>query len=157
MKITFRPITEADKPFLCELYASTRLDELAATGWSDEEKQNFLTMQFEAQHSHYMTHYPEANFDIILQAEQSIGRLYLDKWEDEHRLIDIALLPEYRNKGLGTKLMKEILAEAAAEAKAVRIHVEHFNPALRLYERLGFTKLEDKGVYYFMEWHNANT
>ncbi|MEZ5594484.1 MAG: GNAT family N-acetyltransferase [Gammaproteobacteria bacterium] len=111
-------------------------------------------MQFRAQHAHYQTHYPSARFDLILQNRQAIGRLYLDQWDDEYRLIDIALLPEHRNKGLGTQLLHDILAQAASQGKAVRIHVEHFNPALRLYQRLGFRQLEDKGVYLFMEWRD---
>ncbi|RMF80917.1 MAG: N-acetyltransferase [Chloroflexi bacterium] len=152
MNISFRPITDDDMPFLSRLYASTREDELAATPWSADEKAAFLQMQFMAQHTHYHEHYPDASYDLILADGEPIGRLYIDRWEDEIRLMDIALLPEHRNKGLGTRLMNDILDEARQKKLPVRIHVEKFNPALRLYQRLGFYELEDKGVYLFMEW-----
>ena len=152
MELAFRPIENADLPFLQRLYASTRTEEMALSGWNEAQIEEFLALQFRAQHEHYQKHYPNARFDLILSNDKPIGRLYLDNWDDEYRLIDIALLPEYRNRGLGSRLLQQILQQAASEDKAVRIHVEHFNPALRLYQRLGFRLLEDKGVYQFMEW-----
>ena len=134
------------------LYASTRADELAQTPWSDEEKQSFLDMQFQAQHAHYQKHFPEASYQIIEQIGEPIGRLYLDRRPDELRIIDIALLPEKRGEGIGGVLMRNILDEAAIAGKPVRIHVERNNPAMHLYERLGFQKVEDQGVYWLMEW-----
>jgi ribosomal protein S18 acetylase RimI-like enzyme len=150
--LTFRPIGPEDAAFLYKVYASTRADELALTDWDEAQKEAFLTMQFNAQHQDYQANYTDADFLIILLGDRSIGRLYLDRLETEIRIIDIALLPEYRNSGIGTALLKDILAEAARVGKPVRIHVEMFNPAFRLYQRLGFRKLEDRGVYYFMEW-----
>jgi len=66
--------------------------------------------------------------------------------------VDLALLPPHRNAGIGTAILRDLLAEAAVAQKPVRIHVEKFNPALRLYARLGFAPTEDKGVYLFMKW-----
>jgi len=150
--IQFRPIQDYDLPFLAKLYASTRQEEMAATGWSEKQIAEFLAMQFSAQHHHYQQNYPNARFDLILDGDDPIGRLYLDEWDDEFRLIDIALIPTHRNRNLGTRLLHDVLGRAEAAGKAVRIHVEHFNPALRWYQRLGFYELEDKGVYCFMEW-----
>jgi GNAT superfamily N-acetyltransferase len=152
VSVTRRPIGPQDMDFLADLYASTRADELSIVDWDEEEKAKFLKMQFDAQHAHYQEHYGNADFDIILYDGEPIGRLYLERMKDEYRLIDIALILEYRNKGLGSQLMRELLDKAADEGIPVRIHVEKFNPALRLYERLGFRTLEDKGVYLFMEW-----
>ena len=149
--ITFRPITPADEPFLCRLYASTREDELSVVPWSDTEKETFLTMQFNAQHKFYQEQFKQADFDLILLDGEPIGRLYLDCREDEFRIIDIALLPEYRRRGIGSKLLKKILKDAETAVLPVRIHVEHNNPALNLYNRLGFRQIEDKGVYLLME------
>ncbi len=149
---TFRPITDADIEFLARLYASTRADEMAVVPWSDEEKATFLRSQFEAQHRFYQDTFRDAEFDLVLDGDDPIGRLYLDRRADEHRLIDIALLPEHRGRGLGTILMRRVLDEAAAAGKMVRIHVEHNNPAMRLYRRLGFERIEDQGVYHLMEW-----
>ena len=150
--VAFRPMTEGDLDFLRRLYASTREEELAQVPWSDEEKAEFLRFQFEAQHKHYQEHFPDAQYSVIELAGKPIGRLYLDRREDEHRLIDIALLPENRGGGIGGGIMRDVLAEAAAAGKRVRIHVERNNPAMRLYERLGFEKIEEQGIYHLMEW-----
>jgi ribosomal protein S18 acetylase RimI-like enzyme len=94
----------------------------------------------------------DASFDLILLDGQPVGRLYVARWSDEIRIVDIALLPAYCNRGLGTTLVRALQGEAAASGKPLRIHVERFNPALRLYERLGFRLVEDRGVYLFLEW-----
>jgi ribosomal protein S18 acetylase RimI-like enzyme len=151
-EIRFRRIRPADEPFLHRLYASTRQDELAQVPWSEAEKAQFLEMQFQAQHKYYLEQFTKADLGLILEGDQPIGRLYLDHRDDEIRLIDIALLPEHRGRGLGSRLMRDILAMAKKAGKAVRIHVEQFNPAQRLYQRLGFRKVQDEGPYYFMEW-----
>ncbi len=150
--ITFRFITREDKNFLRSLYASTREEELALTDWDDLQKEAFIGMQFEAQHSFYHEQFPNAEFQLILLDKEPIGRLYIDKREDEFRIIDIALLKEYRNKGIGSTLLKDILSRSSLASLPVRIHVEQFNPALTLYNRLGFHRIEENGVYYLMEW-----
>lgn len=150
--LSFRPATDLDLPFLSRLYASTRVEELAVTPWSTEQKAAFLQSQFEAQHAHYRQYYPEADWLVIGHGGDDIGRLYLARWPGQHRIIDIALLPEFRRRGLGAALMHDLLDEAAAVDKAVSIHVEKYNPAMRLYRRLGFVTTEDKGVYDLMHW-----
>jgi ribosomal protein S18 acetylase RimI-like enzyme len=150
--IRLRPVKPCDEPFLCAVYCSTRMEELAVTGWPDEQKQAFLEGQHRAQHQHYQTHYSNTEFSIILVDDAQAGRLYVARWPQEIRIVDIALLPEYRAQGIGSKLLLDILSEAADADLPVRIHVEIFNPALRLYERLGFRSIEDKGVYQLMEW-----
>lgn len=149
--IRFRPIQPQDLPFLFQLYASTRAEELAVTPWSDEEKQAFLEMQFNAQHQFYQERFATAQFDLILLEEQPVGRLYVERRADEIRIIDIALMPGQRNRGIGSQLLNDLLSEAAQAVLPLRIHVEQNNPALRLYQRLGFQHLEDNGVYYLME------
>jgi ribosomal protein S18 acetylase RimI-like enzyme len=149
---TLRPATEADCDFLQTLYASTRAEELAVTDWSEEQKAAFCRQQFDAQDAHYREHYPTAAFSIVERDGAAIGRLYVDRWTREIRIMDIALLPEHRGAGLGTGLLRGLMEEAAAAGKALSIHVEKFNPALRLYDRLGFRVKEDKGVYLLMEW-----
>ena len=151
-QVTFRPIRDDDLETLYRIYASTRQDELAQVDWQDEDKERFLRFQFDAQHKYYTEQFPDAELKMILLGGEEAGRLYLDRRDDEIRLIDIALLPEHRGRGIGGALMRDLLAEAEAADKLVRIHVERFNPALRLYERLGFRRVEDQGVYYLMEW-----
>ena len=150
--LRFRPIAEADLPFLARLYASTRMEELAVTDWSHGQKISFLQSQFDAQHAHYQKHYAGSEFFVIEQAGAAIGRLYLARWKSEHRIVDIALLPEFRRGGLGTALLSDLLDEAAAAGKAVTIHVEKFNPAMSLYRRLGFVAAGEEGAYDLMRW-----
>ncbi len=142
MSPTLRPITPADQDFLYGVYASTRADELAVTDWDDAQKAAFLQMQFDAQHQYYQEHYPEASFSIVLVDGEPVGRLYVARWPDQIRIVDIALLPAHRNQEIGTILLQALLAEGDAIGKRVSIHVERFNPALRLYERLGFRPAE---------------
>lgn len=138
--------------FLYRVYESTRWEELQQAPWSDEQRREFLMMQFQAQHQHYQQHYAEAKYQIIEITDQAAGRLYLDDCEKEIRIVDIALLPEYRNTGIGTQILKGILAQAKAKQVPVSIHVEKNNPALKLYQRLGFIIKEDVGVYWLMSW-----
>lgn len=155
--ISLRPITPEDDSFLAGLYASTRAEELAVTGWSDEEKAAFCRRQFDAQTAHYVENYPGASLQVIEKAGISIGRLYVARWEHEIRIMDIALMPEHRGSGIGTKLLRELQEEARAAGKSLTIHVERFNPALKLYERLGFKMTEDKGVYLLLQWSAATS
>ena len=150
-----RPMELGDEEFLFLVYASTRAEELAAVPWDAAQKEAFLRMQFRAQHTHYLSHYPEASYAVLFLAGQPAGRLYLDRRDEELRILDIALLPEHRNRGIGTALIREVMDEAASAGKPVRLHVESFNPAYRLYTRLGFTPISDTGVYTLMEWRPA--
>ncbi len=150
--ISLRPITEADQPFLYRLYVSTREEELSVVPWTEEAKEEFLRGQFEAQHKHYMSYFTGASFDLVARGEEPVGRLYVEERESELRVIDIALLPTERGQGLGRALMEEIQEQARSLGKAVRIHVETNNPAMSLYLRLGFSRVEDQGPYYLMEW-----
>jgi len=150
--VTFRPITPADTEFLYAVYASTRAAELAQVDWSESQKEAFLRGQFDAQHQAYQATYPGADFLVVLLRDQAVGRLYLTRRDHEIRIVDIALLPEHRNAGIGSAILADVLAEGARDDKRVSIHVEMVNPALALYRRLGFRQREVRGVYYFMEW-----
>jgi len=147
-----RAITPEDTPFLARVYASSRAQELALTDWNDEQKEIFCRRQFDAQSAYYAANYPEASFQIIERDGWPIGRLYVARWEKEIRIVDITLLPEFRGTGIGTKLLRELQEESRAAAKSLTIHVERFNRALALYQRLGFDQVEDKGVYLLMRW-----
>ena len=152
--VTLRAATSDDDAFLARVYAGSRAAELAAVSWTDDEKATFLQMQFGAQAQYYREHYTHTSFDVILLGAEPVGRLYVARWTDELRIVDIALLPEFCNRGIGSALLRQLQAEARAARKPLRIHVERFNPALRLYARLGFRQIEDKGVYLFLEWRS---
>jgi ribosomal protein S18 acetylase RimI-like enzyme len=119
--------------------------------WDDAQKDAFLRMQFDAQDAWWRENYAGASFDVILIEGEPAGRLYVHRGRSEIRIVDIALLPEHRGNSIGTRLLEGLLAEGEAGAKSVTIHVERENPALRLYERLGFSVAEDKGVYLLLE------
>jgi len=150
--VTYRPITDNDQEFLYSVYASTREAEMGLIDWDLKEKETFLRMQHAAQHRHYQEHFASAQFYVIMVDGAPAGRLYIDRRRDEIRIIDIALLPQYRGKGLGSSILKGIMNEGHDNDLPVRIHVEQYNPALRLYKRLGFKKIGDSGIYYLMEW-----
>lgn len=145
-----RPIHSEDREFLFRVYAGVRAEELALTDWDAAQKQAFLTQQFEAQHHHYQTHYPGARLDLILLEDTPIGRLYVARWREEIRIMDIALLPDYRNQGIGGELLRDLLKETTATNRRLSIHVERYNPALRLYRRLGFEPVGETGVYLLL-------
>jgi GNAT superfamily N-acetyltransferase len=150
--VGLRPATREDEPFLHTVYASTRADEMALVDWGEDQKAAFVQMQFNAQHRYYHEHFADAAFQIIECDGASAGRLYVARWPSEIRIIDIALLPEFRNRGIGSWLIGQLLAEAADSGKRVGIHVERMNPVLRLYTRLGFQQVADEGVYLLMMW-----
>ena len=147
------PVGTGEDDFLYRVYASTRLDELALVDWADEQKEAFLRMQFHAQTNHYRSQYPNAEYQIIRREDGiPIGRLIVDRSNNFIFLMDIALLPEFRNAGIGTTFMRGLMAEAAFTNQPVILHVETFNPAMKLYERLGFVKSAEQGIYHEMVW-----
>lgn len=154
--IAFRPMVEADLPFLASLYASTREAELAPVPWPEEQKHAFLLDQFAKQHDHYRRHYQGADYWVIERNHQPIGRVYVYRSPGEIRLMDIALLPEHRRQGLGARLLAELLDEADSSAACISLHVESDNPVKRLYERSGFVLVEQRGPYDFMVRPAAN-
>lgn len=151
-KLKLRGISDNDIPFLKNLYYSTRKSEMDLVDWTEQQKSDFLKMQFSAQHKHYTQYYPDASFEIIELEDVPIGRLYVDRRIGEIRIIDIALLPSHCGQGVGSQFLVKIMNEAETKNIPVRIHVENFNPALRLYERLGYNHIDTNGVYHLMEW-----
>lgn len=145
--VELRPASDEDREFFGRVYASTRTDELAQVPWTDQAKAGFLAQQFQAQTRHYEEHHGDASYDVVLVDGAQGGRLIVDRSTDAIQVVDISLLPEFRGRGIGTRLLREVLADD----RAVQVHVERNNPALHLYERLGFVIVEDTGVYLRLE------
>jgi GNAT superfamily N-acetyltransferase len=145
--ISYRTMTDGDLPFVAALYATTRANEIASTGWPPEMQAAFLDQQHRAQHFHYRTAWPDGEWLLIERDGAPIGRLYLAGQDDMLLLVDISLLPAERGAGLGTAILKDLLA---AESRPVELHVERLNPARRLYERLGFAIVEEDVIYLRM-------
>jgi len=151
--IAMRPIAPDDEPFLYNVFASTRADEMKLVPWNEAQKEAFLKQQFTAQRDYYLKHYPDAQYQIILLGERPVGRLYVHRIENEIRILDITLLPQYRGAGVGTPLIREIMSEAKRSGRAVSIYVDNFSPALGLFKRLGFSKIEESGISVLFKWN----
>jgi ribosomal protein S18 acetylase RimI-like enzyme len=151
-RISFRPETSDDAELLFLLYASTREQEMQMVDWPPGQKEEFLRSQFDAQTRHYKKNYDGAVYSIILVDGVPAGRLYLHERSDDLRIMDIVLTAEHRGSGIGSILLGDILERARGANQSVSIHVEQYNPALRLYERLGFRSIDTNGVYLLMKW-----
>ncbi|MEP6510456.1 MAG: GNAT family N-acetyltransferase [Dokdonella sp.] len=150
--ITLRSETPEDLPWLAALYAQVRADELAPVPWSAAAKEAFLLDQFQRQHAYYRSTYLGAEFLVVEREHTLIGRLYVHRGVHEIRLMDIALDAAQRGRGLGSLLLARLMVEAAAADKELTLHVEPENRARRLYARLGFRLIEERGVYHFLGW-----
>lgn len=145
--VTLRALHSDDMPFIEHLYAGSRANEMARSGWQAAQIAAFLSQQFHAQHTYYQTHYHDAQFLIIEQAGQAIGRIYMFWGPTTLNLIDITLLPEFQGQGIGSTLIEAQLRRADNQGLKVELFVESYNPAQRLYGRLGFHVCGDSGVY----------
>ncbi len=149
--LILREERDEDEAFLRELYGSTRRDELAPVGWTAEQTDAFLRMQFDLQRAHYRRHYPDASFQIVVMNERPIGRLYVHSSPHDVRVLDISLVPEVRAKGIGRSLLEQVFERAGGLAAPVTLHVAVDNPARLLYERLGFRIVSHDALNFFME------
>jgi ribosomal protein S18 acetylase RimI-like enzyme len=150
--IGLRPAVAADEPFLYRVYASTREQELQLFDWNDDQKTAFLQMQFGEQRLSYRQSFPGWGYDIISIGDQPVGRFFVHCGADAIRVVDLGLLPEYRNRGIGSALLKAVLEEADEADMAIHLHVKSFNRAMKLYERLGFRAVGTGGIHVEMEW-----
>jgi ribosomal protein S18 acetylase RimI-like enzyme len=148
--VALRVAHDGDRAFLADLYASTREAELAHVPWEPAAKRAFLHDQFALQHDHYVKNYVGAEFLVIENHGQPIGRIYLYRKNQEIRLMDIALVPEKRGQGIGGELVQALLTVADEDACEVTLHVEPNNPAIKLYDRHNFHLIENRGVYLFL-------
>ena len=152
--VRLRPEAESDLSFLLVLYRSTREQEVSMVPWTEGQKQAFVEMQFTSQRQHYLREYPGARLQVIERDAEPIGRLYVHERPDEIRIMEIALAPAARSQGVGGALLRSILDDGARSGRPVTIHVERFNPARRLYERLGFRNVSIESadsIYLLME------
>jgi ribosomal protein S18 acetylase RimI-like enzyme len=150
-RISLRPVVmPGDEDFLKNLYFSTR-DDLNLLPLEETQKKAFITMQYTAQNQHYAVQFPDANHDLILRDGNPAGRLLVDRGPNRIYLVDIALLPECRGKGIGTVIMNGLAEEAKNAGTVLSLHVMKTNPAARLYLRTGLTVTADDGMYLEMQ------
>ncbi len=150
--IALRSLEADDDAFLFEVYQSSRGEDLTSMGWDAERVRNFLETQYAAQQRFLKANYPQREDRIIMLDTQPIGRLVVERTDQEIRVVDVALLPQYRNSGIGTHLIRELLAEAARLGKPFRTQIIRSSTAIGLFERLGIVKIGETGSHYQMEW-----
>lgn len=151
-QLRLRPVEPADEAFLLSVYASTRADEMQRVPWNTEQKESFVRMQFAAQQRHYAAENPRASHDVILLQGSPVGRIYVDRRVDAIHILDITVLPQHRNQGVGSHVLGRLLTEARQLEKPVTIYVESFNPSISLFERLGFRKEREKDFQFLLKW-----
>lgn len=155
--VRLRPVEPEDEDFLLRVYAGSRADELALVPWDEEQKRAFVRSQFEAQHAQYYERFPDAEYNVILYRGHPAGRLWIGRTPEQIRLLDIAILPEFQNQGIGAALLKSLLAESEQSGLPLRHMVFKLNTAaLRFYGRFGFSQIEDVGAYIHMERRPAS-
>jgi GNAT superfamily N-acetyltransferase len=156
LNVSLRQVTPEDDEFLLAVYDSTRAEELAQVEWAPGQRAIFVTWQFELQRKEYDTRFPDARYQVILVDDEPAGRIWIGEDEAQIRLLDIGLLEQFQNRGVGTVLLKQLIAEAIAKNKLLRHTVFVLNNnAHRFYERLGFVVIEDLGGYKQMEWRGS--
>ncbi len=154
--LSLRQTESADEAFLETVYADTRRDELAIFNWRREQENAFFKMQFEMQTRAYRMQFPDAFYYIVEITKKPVGRLIVEHGEREIKLIDISLLAEFRNRGIGAVIIENLKAEAAAGGKSLFLRVLKTNmSAKRFYERLGFAVIENADLHFAMRWQNS--
>jgi GNAT superfamily N-acetyltransferase len=149
---TLRPETPEDQPFLAQLYATTRQQELDAAGLTGAIRDVFVAQQFRAQTSGYILSFPFAKRWIILAEATDVGRLIVSHTDSEIRVVNLALLPTHQGRGIGTQLIRDLQTQATNAKVPLRLHVTAGGPAEKLYQRLGFLRTEDPSIHVSMEW-----
>jgi RimJ/RimL family protein N-acetyltransferase len=154
-RLTLRPVTPDDEDTLLKIYASTREEEMKqAAEWSSEQKEMFLRWQLEMQRRDYEARFPQTDYQLILFDGKPAGRLWVARTPEQIRLLDIAILPEFQNRKIGTFLLRQLIRESEATATPLRHMIFKLNTeARRFYERLGFRLVEDERMYLLMERH----
>jgi len=152
-KIMLGALNESDHEALFQVFVDSREDLSAVVaGWDEFNKDTFLRIQFQAQQKQYHNSFPDARFEVIVTEDNIIGHIYVASINDELRLVDVNLLPLFRNRGIGSALLRDLLDEGEYSNKRVTLHVQENNQAAHLYRNLGFLQLGENGIYQYMEW-----
>jgi ribosomal protein S18 acetylase RimI-like enzyme len=149
---TLRAATPDDLDFQRKLYAATRAEEMNAAQFTPEMRASFITMQFNAQTTHYSNTHPGAEWSIIECGGACVGRIIVDRTDKALNLMDIALMPEFRGRGIGTELLNTLCAEATAKQLPLRLFAYTGERAIGLYHRLGFKDVHEDGIYTELVW-----
>lgn len=156
--ITLRPVADGDREFLLTVYEASRETELSMVQWDAAMRRTFVEHQFDAQTRHYEGEYHEIRHDIILFGDDAVGRLFMSCGDPTQiAIMDITILPKYRQNGIGTRIVNDLKGEASASNRSLRIYIEDFNPSQGLFRKLGFESVETDTVNLLLEWRKPDT
>ena len=150
--LTLRPTRADDQEFLYRLFYSVHTEKLRLVPLGEEEKTKLVELMYQGFTRHYSSLAPVSDDRLILLNNESIGRMILLQTREEIRLADLAILPEYRKRGIGSALIGQVQTESMMSKRPVRLQVAQFDRALGLYRRLGFYKTDVEGPYIHLEW-----
>lgn len=151
-----RNVVSKDDAFLFELFITTRKDEYSMLALDEQQLHALLHMQYEAQKRSYQHNFPQAKHEIIYHEGLQIGRVMTENESGNIHLIDISLLLDFRGKGYGTELLKQLQSHAVNQKMSVTLHVLQDNPARRLYERCGFHVTGEIAPYIAMRFESSD-
>jgi len=151
--LRLRPERDADRDFRYALFCDSRLPEWEPVRHQPALFEQLMQHQFHAQTVSYLNFFPKARFDIIELGTTPIGRIVVDRPGTMVHIVDQAIVPQQRNRGIGTAIMRSLMEEARAAGLPVRLQVADNNdPSMRLYARLGFVPIQEVPAYIEMEW-----
>jgi ribosomal protein S18 acetylase RimI-like enzyme len=151
-----RPARTDDQEFFYRLFCSVHSEKLQLVSLNLEEKNRLIELMYEGFTRHYRTLAPASDDRVVLLNNESIGRMILLQMSKEIWLADLAILPEYRQRGIGSALIGQLQAESMMSKRPVRLQVPQFDRALRLYQRLGFYEVDKVGPYLHLEWSSRH-
>ena len=153
--VGLRPVIAQDREFLLKVYECGREIELSMVPWDPELKLSFIEHQFDAQTTYYSSEFPSAQHDIIVLSDsgEQVGRLYVDRREEKIAILDLAVLSEYRRRGIGSAVVDGLIEEARVSGRTVEVYVETFNPSQNFFISLGFKVENDEGVNLKFVWN----
>lgn len=152
MQLFTRLASLEERPFLFQVYADTRKSEVDSWGWSEDQVEMFLQMQFDAQTRSYSSHPVPLKEEIIFYKGEPIGRILTRELGEVLMIVDIALLRDFRNRGFGTELIRRYQEYVVEKGILIELQVLIANPACKLYKRLGFVVTGEYPLYLTMKW-----
>jgi ribosomal protein S18 acetylase RimI-like enzyme len=150
--LTLRPARADDEEFLFRLFSTVYGEKLQPVLLDAEEKNRLLGLMYQGFTQHYNSLAGASDDRLVLLDNQSIGRMILIQMREEIRLAELAILPQYRSRGIGSALVSQVQTESRMSKRPVRLQVARFDRVLRLYERLGFHRISAAGPYLHLEW-----
>jgi ribosomal protein S18 acetylase RimI-like enzyme len=155
LTVTTRPMIDDDSMLLFELYASARAEELSRSGWATPQQRSFFRMQAMNQEQFYLRHHAHLDRRTVCINGFSAGRVLVDRGADVHTIVDFGILPSFRARGVGSLVIAQVLADAAAAGVPVELEIHPGNEAVRLCRRLGFDVIDERDERIRMRWSPA--